>query len=66
MYIYINHPKNNRVHTPIFLGSSIFIHYDPMVGLKQQFRVKQTEATSTMKSHRLIRLLRQKSISNIK
>ena len=56
MYIYINRPKNNRVHTPIFLGSSIFIHYDPMVGLKQQFRVKQTEATSTMKSHRLIRL----------
>ena len=56
MCIYINLPKNNRVHTPIFLGSSNFIHYDLMVGLKQEFRLKQTEATSTMKSHRLTSL----------
>ena len=56
MCIYIHLPKNNRVHTPIFLGSSNFIHYDLMVGLKQEFRLKQTEATSTMKSHRLTSL----------
>ena len=60
MCIYINLPKNNRVHTPIFLGSSNFIHYDLMVGLKQEFRLKQTEATSTMKSHRLTSLLLKK------
>ena len=56
MCVYINLPKNNRVHTPIFLGSSNFIHYDLIVGLKQEFRLKQTEATSTMKSHRLTSL----------